>query len=75
MKHRHLVEDAGFALPAIDDMLENGSPADWTELFREVERDPFGDVADKVLLLSGRHPTYGTSNLWREMIEVLRSQR
>jgi hypothetical protein len=75
VRHRHLVEGVGFAVPVIDDILERGAPEDWCELWAEVERDPWGRVADEILRLCAVHEMYGTSKLWPRMIALERQER
>lgn len=77
MQHRHLELDpatpaAELPAAAIDDLLERGDLADWAPLLREIRRDPWGELADRVLDLVSRHGLYGTSPLWRTWIEELR---
>ena len=72
MKHRHLTDDAGLSPAAIDDILDRGEPGDWTDLWRVVEADPFGRVAEDVLRLCREHAMYGTSRLWPAMIAQAR---
>lgn len=68
MKHRHLNHEA-FTLAAIDDILERGTLADWLPLLQEVARDPGGPAADRVLRVIRHHPMYGTTEVWRRLIE------
>jgi hypothetical protein len=75
MRHRHLVEGIGFAPAAIDDILEHGSPEDWSKLWVEVERDPWGRVAQDIVRICAAHEMYGTSRLWPRMIELQREER
>ncbi len=72
MKHRHLEDDAGLSPAAIDDILDRGSPADWTALWRVVEADPFGQVASDVVRICAAHYMYGTSRLWPAMVALAR---
>ena len=74
MKHRHLVDGAGFALPAIDDILDRGAAADWVELARAVLADPTGSIADDVLRICAAHRMYGTSDLWMEFVALARAE-
>jgi hypothetical protein len=75
MKHRHLTDDVGLTPAAIDDILDRGDPADWSELWRVIEADPFGQVAEDVLRICAAHAMYGTSRLWPEMIAQAREDR
>jgi hypothetical protein len=75
MKHRHLTDDVGLTPAAIDDILDRGDPADWSELWRVIEADPFGQVAEDVLRICAAHAMYGTSRLWPAMIAQAREDR
>ena len=77
MRHRALeypaqtpVRELGLA--ALDDLLERGDLADWTLLLREVRRDPWGALAERILHLVDSHQMGGTSTLWRSWIESRR---
>jgi len=72
MKHRHLTDAASLEPAAIDDILDRGAPSDWTALWRAIEANPFGPLADDVLRICGAHEMYGTSRLWPAMIEQAR---
>lgn len=74
MKHRHLKEGVGFTVAAIDDILDRGTQRDWADLLTEVQREPFGRVAEDILMLCRRHEMYGTSRLWPAMIEHVRKE-
>jgi hypothetical protein len=71
MKHRHLNE-AGFTLAAIEDILERGTVPDWAPLVREIQADPFGVVAEKTLRICAARDIYGSSKLFRRVIETAR---
>ncbi len=72
MRHRHLSDAHSTSLMALDDILDRGSPADWHELVRVVQRDPYGPVSEKILHLCRSHSMYGTSSLWPAIVERLR---
>jgi hypothetical protein len=74
MKHRHLTDDAGYTLPAIDDILDRGDAAAWADLAGEIERTPFGSVAERVLQICAAHPMYGTCLLWPAFVALVRSE-
>jgi hypothetical protein len=74
MKHRHLTDDVGLIPAAIDDILDR-DPADWSDLWRVIEADPFGQVAEDVLRICAAHAMYGTSRLWPAMIAQVREER
>ena len=78
MKHRHLdyppdtpVEELPSA--ALVDLLERGDLSDWRPVVVAIARDPYGDLADRVLELVDRFPMYGTSPLLRAWIERARA--
>lgn len=58
---------------ALDDLLERGDLQSWALLAQAVKKDPDGPLADTVLRLCETHRMYGTSRLWAEWIEGLRS--
>ncbi len=72
MRHRHLADPASLSLMALDDVLDRGSPSDWSDLLRLLQSQPHGLAAEKVLYLCGIHPMYGTSKLWPAIVERLR---
>ncbi len=71
MIHRHLTHRR-HTLAALDDMLENGTLADWRPVLVATRRDPGGDVAlrlDRLLL----ERDYGDSgDLWRAYLSAVR---
>lgn len=73
MKHRHLNHE-GFTTAAIDDILERGRMTDWVPLLRDVSRDPFGPVADRVMRVVEHHPMYGTSTVWSRFVARRRAE-
>jgi hypothetical protein len=74
MRHRHLTEDAGWSLPAIDDILDRGKPRDWAELGTEVLRDPYGEVAQRIVHVCKHHFMYGTSRLWTSFVALAQAE-
>ena len=75
MKHRHLTDDAGLTLAAIDDILDRGDPTDWSDLWQVIEGDPYGPVAADVVRICNAHAMYGTSRLWPAMISQAQQER
>jgi DNA-binding Xre family transcriptional regulator len=78
MRHRHLEVDpatpvAELGAAALDDLLDRGDLEDWQPILREIHRDPWGTVADRVLGLVDEHAMYGTTPLWRAWIEERRT--
>lgn len=74
MEHRHL-SHRRYTLAAIDDILENGTLADWRPLLERVRRDPHGEVAEKVLQVLRGHDLAETGSFWRAFIADARRKR
>ncbi len=74
MIHRHLVGDPS-TLAALDDLLENGTLADWRPVLVSVQRDPGGDLAQKLDTLLGRRDYQETGAFWRAYIAHIRATR
>ncbi|MEO6990428.1 MAG: hypothetical protein ABI346_02905 [Candidatus Baltobacteraceae bacterium] len=72
MKHRHLTEDAGFSLAAVDDIIDRGLPIHWVGLGSEILRDPSGTVSERVLYVCSNHAMFGSSALWVEFVHLAR---
>jgi hypothetical protein len=53
MIHRHLI-GTSYTLPALDDLIENGTLADWRPVLARVRREPSGELANIAHLLSRR---------------------
>lgn len=78
MRHRHLDIDPATSVTelgaaALDDLLDRGDLADWQPILREVRRDPWGTVANRIMGLVDGHAMYGTTPLWRAWIEEQRT--
>jgi hypothetical protein len=72
MKHRHLQDGHESSAPAIEDVLERGTLADWQDLARRLRANPFGpDAASLQSVLDHRH-LYGTTRLWQDYLARLR---
>lgn len=71
MRHRHLTHSR-YTLAALDDLLENGTLADWRPVLARVRREPNGPVGRKIEhLLDSRE--YGeTGVFWRHFITAAR---
>jgi hypothetical protein len=74
MIHRHLT-DQRHTLAALDDLLENGTLADWRPVLARVRREPDGEVARRIVTLLGRRDYQETGSLWRAFIEKARADR
>lgn len=66
MRHRHLTDEVGLTSAAIDDILDNGSLADWIELLDAATNER--QVAEKIVAVCRAHHMYGTSLLWIGLI-------
>jgi hypothetical protein len=69
VKHRHLVEDAGYTMAAIDDILDRGKLHDWSALYRAAHDDR--TIAMKIASICRWHYMYGTSALWLRIVHCL----
>jgi len=73
MRHRHL-RGQRLTLAALDDLLENGTLADWRPVLARVRRDPDGDVATKIETLLRSRDYEETGALWRAVITDARGR-
>jgi hypothetical protein len=53
MQHRHL-NHTEFTMAAIEDILARGRMPDWVPLIIAIRADPYGEIAEKTLLLCER---------------------
>jgi len=74
MIHRHLTHQR-HTLAALDDLLENGTLADWRPVLARVRREPDGEVARRILTLIRRRDYQETGALWRAFIAKARAER
>jgi hypothetical protein len=74
MIHRHLTHQR-HTLAALDDLLENGTLADWRPVLARVRRDPDGEVVRRILTLTRRRDYQETGALWRAFIAKARADR
>jgi hypothetical protein len=74
MIHRHLASPR-HTLAALDDLLENGTLADWRPVLVRVRREPDGEVARGIMTLLGRRDDRETGALWRACIAKARTDR
>jgi hypothetical protein len=78
MRHRHLTTRR-YTPAAIDDVLENGTLADWRPMFVRVRREPWGETAEAILrILRSRPANYvdpETGVLWSAYIAHHRARR
>jgi hypothetical protein len=73
MRHRHLTHRR-LTLAALDDLIENGTLADWQPVRARVRREPHGPVAARIMELSGAREDEENGALWRPFIERARSR-
>jgi hypothetical protein len=74
MKHRHLTHHR-LTLAAIDDILENGTLADWRPLLARVRRDPEGQVARHVQQILDARDLEEVDAFWRAYLADARARR
>jgi hypothetical protein len=72
MRHRHLTHET-LTLAALDDLLENGTLADWRPVLARVRHEPFGEVAGRIESLLGVRDYEETGALWRSFLVKVRS--
>lgn len=74
MIHRHLTHRR-LTLAALDDLLENGTLADWRPVLARVRREPDGEVASRLDRLLAERDYAETGALWRAYLGAARSRR
>ena len=74
MRHRHLAHQ-GLTLAALDDLLENGTLADWPPVLARVRREPYGPVALRIAELLSARDYEESGALWRLFLDQARSRR
>jgi hypothetical protein len=74
MIHRHLTHQR-HTLAALDDLLENGTLAEWRPVLARVRREPDGELARRILTLLRRRDYQETGALWRGFITKARKER
>lgn len=72
MIHRHLIHHR-HTLAALDDLLENGTLADWRPVLARVRRDPNGPLAHRLEQLLGARDYGETGALWRAYLATARA--
>lgn len=73
MLHRHLTHRR-LTLPALDDLIENGTLADWQPVLARVRREPYGPVASRIEDLLRVRDYEESGALWRSFLEHARSR-
>jgi hypothetical protein len=74
MIHRHLTHRR-HTLAALDDLLENGTLADWRPVLARVRRDPDGTLVQRLERLLAARDYEETGALWRAYIAMARTSR
>jgi hypothetical protein len=72
MIHRHLDHDRP-TLAALDDLLENGTLADWQPILATVRSEPDGEVARRLDHLLAARDYQETGALWRAYLRAVRA--
>jgi hypothetical protein len=74
MLHRHLNHQR-LTLAALDDIIENGTLADWQPVLARVRRDPFGSVASSIDGLLDERDYEESGALWRAFLDQARTRQ
>jgi hypothetical protein len=61
-------------VPAVEDVLDRGTIADWRELARHIREDPFGPHARALESVVQHVHLYGTTLLWQDYLARCRSR-
>ena len=73
MRHRHLGHQR-LTLAALDDLLENGTLADWQPVLARLRREPYGPVASRIMELLNARDYEESGALWRSFLDQARSR-
>jgi hypothetical protein len=73
MRHRHLRHQL-LTLAALDDLIENGTLADWRPVLARVRRDPEGPVASRVAELLSTRDYEESGALWLSFLDQARAR-
>lgn len=73
MLHRHLAHQR-LTLAALDDIIENGTLADWQPVLARVRREPFGPVASCIEGLLNDRNYEESGALWRAFLNQARAR-
>ena len=71
MHHRHLNHQR-LTLAALDDLIENGTLADWRPVLARVRRDPEGPVASRLAQLLSAKDYKESGALWQRFLDEAR---
>jgi len=73
MRHRHLRHQR-LTLAALDDLIENGTLADWRPVLARIRRDPGGPVGARVAELLSKRDYEESGALWTTFLEQARAR-
>jgi hypothetical protein len=73
MLHRHLTHQR-LTLAALDDIIENGTLADWQPVLARVRREPYGPVASRIAELLSERDYEESGALWRSFLDQARAR-
>ena len=73
MRHRHL-HHQHLTLAALDDLIENGTLADWRPVLARIRRDPEGPVASLLAALLSSRDYEESGALWSTFLEQARAR-
>ena len=71
MHHRHLNHQR-LTLAALDDLIENGTLAEWRPVLARVRRDPEGPVASRLAQLLSTKDYQESGALWQRFLDESR---
>lgn len=74
MLHRHLRHQR-LTPAALDDLIENGTLADWRPVLARVRREPFGPVAAQIMKLVDARDYEESGAFWRSFVTQARARR
>ena len=73
MHHRHLNHQR-LTLAALDDVIENGTLADWRPVLARLRREPEGSVASRVAQLLSAKDYAESGAVWRLFLDQARTR-
>jgi hypothetical protein len=73
MLHRHLAHQR-LTLAALDDIIENGTLADWQPVLARVRREPYGPVASRIAQLLTERDYQESGALWSAFLDHARAR-
>jgi len=73
MRHRHLTHQR-LTLAALDDLIENGTLADWRPVLARVRREPEGPVASRLAELLSARDYAESGALWQAFLAQARAR-